>query len=84
VCHCHATTSSFVAKVRGKVFTYFHVVAITCQSSMWNWLFGLTWLILSSPNAYLIIAKVSVARFARYEQNQTHREIASVQIHDSK
>jgi hypothetical protein len=43
-----------------------------------------------SPNAYLIIAKVSVAPFPRFAQNlmlflcRIHREIASGQIHDSK
>jgi hypothetical protein len=35
--HCRdATTSSFVAKVWGKVFTHCHAVAIKLHSSMWN------------------------------------------------
>jgi hypothetical protein len=45
---------------------------------------------LSSPNAFLIIARVSVAHFPRYTKNlmlfhhRIHREIASGQTHDSK
>jgi hypothetical protein len=39
---CHnATVSYFVTKVWGKVFAYFQGVAIKCDSSMQNWLFGL-------------------------------------------
>jgi hypothetical protein len=34
-------TSSFIAKIRNKVFAHFHAVAIKCRSSMRNWLFGL-------------------------------------------
>jgi hypothetical protein len=41
VCCCDATASSFVSKVRGKVFTHFHTVAIKRHNSMQNWLFGL-------------------------------------------
>jgi hypothetical protein len=47
-------------------------------------------LTLSSPNACVIIAKVSVALFPRFAQNlmpflcRIHREIASSQMHDSK
>jgi hypothetical protein len=41
VCCCDATASSFVAKVRGEVFAYFHAVAVKCHSSMRNLLFGL-------------------------------------------
>jgi hypothetical protein len=36
-----ATASSFVVKVRDKVFTHFHAVAVKRHSSMRNWLFGL-------------------------------------------
>jgi hypothetical protein len=44
---CHgATASSFVAKVRGEVFSYFHAVAVKHDSSMQNWLFGLPEVIL--------------------------------------
>jgi hypothetical protein len=33
--HCHdATDSSFIAKIRGEVFTYFHAVAVKHHSSM--------------------------------------------------
>jgi hypothetical protein len=35
-CCCDATASSFVAKVRGKVFTHFQAVTIRHHSSMWN------------------------------------------------
>jgi hypothetical protein len=41
-----ATASSFVAKVRGEGFAYFHAVAVKPYSSMQNWLFGLPGLIL--------------------------------------
>jgi hypothetical protein len=47
-------------------------------------------LMLSSPNAYLVIGRVSVAFFPRFAQNlmlflyRIHREIASGQIHDYK
>jgi hypothetical protein len=35
--YCHdATASSFVAKVQGEVFAYFHAVAIKRYSSKWN------------------------------------------------
>jgi hypothetical protein len=35
--HCRDTTaSSFIAKLRGKVFTHFHAVTIKCHNSMWN------------------------------------------------
>jgi hypothetical protein len=33
---CHATASSFVAKVRGEVFADFHAVSIKRHSGMWN------------------------------------------------
>jgi hypothetical protein len=48
------------------------------------------WLMLPSPNACLIIARVSVQLFPRFAQNLmillcgTHREIAPSRIHDSK
>jgi hypothetical protein len=32
--YCHATVSSFVAKVWGKIFTHFHAVAIKHHNSM--------------------------------------------------
>jgi hypothetical protein len=41
VCCCDATASSFIAKVRGKVFAHFHTVAIKHHSSLRNWLVGL-------------------------------------------
>jgi hypothetical protein len=35
--HCHdATASSYVAKVRGEVFTHFHAVAVKLCSNMQN------------------------------------------------
>jgi hypothetical protein len=35
--HCREeTASSFVAKARGEVFTYFHVATIKCHGSMRN------------------------------------------------
>jgi hypothetical protein len=39
--YCDATASSLVAKVRGEVFSHFGEVAVTRQSSIRNWLFGL-------------------------------------------
>jgi hypothetical protein len=36
-----ATASSFIAKVRGEVFEYFHAVAVKRNNSMRNSLFGL-------------------------------------------
>jgi hypothetical protein len=40
--HCHdATASSFVTKVRDKVFSHFHALSVKHHSSMWNVLFGL-------------------------------------------
>jgi hypothetical protein len=40
--HCRdATASSFVAKVRSKVFVHFHALTIKHHSSMRNLLFGL-------------------------------------------
>jgi hypothetical protein len=47
-------------------------------------------LMLSSPNACLIVARISIALFLRFAQNlmlflcRIHREIASSQIHNSK
>jgi hypothetical protein len=39
---CHdAIASSFVAKVQGKVFSYFHAITVKCHSSMQNWVFAL-------------------------------------------
>jgi hypothetical protein len=121
---CHgATASSFIAKVLGKSFTYFHAVAVKCHSSMCqdgfllknpldikeidkhaldfdlllSSLFRSRWILtfcvrpmLSSPNACLIIGRVSVALFPRVAQNlmlflcQIHREIIWGQIHDTK
>jgi hypothetical protein len=55
----------------------------------WVWAFRVR-LMLSSPNACLIIASVSVPHFPRFAHNlmlffcRIHREIASSQIHDSK
>jgi hypothetical protein len=34
--HCHDTTSSFVAKLQGKVLAHFHAVTIKHRSSMQN------------------------------------------------
>jgi hypothetical protein len=40
--HCHdATASSFAAKVRGKVFSHYHAVAVKRHNSMQNWLYDL-------------------------------------------
>jgi hypothetical protein len=33
--------SSFVAKVRGGIFSNFHTAAVRCHTTMRNWLFGL-------------------------------------------
>jgi hypothetical protein len=38
---CDTTTSSFVAKVQGRVFAHFRAFAIKHHSYMWNWLFSL-------------------------------------------
>jgi hypothetical protein len=35
-----ATASSFIPKVRGKVFAHFHAVDAKCNRSMQNWRFG--------------------------------------------
>jgi hypothetical protein len=57
--------------------------------SWWVWTYCAR-LILSSQNACLIIARVSVTLFLRFAQNlvlflcRIHCEIASAQIHDSK
>jgi hypothetical protein len=43
----------------------------------WVWTFRVL-LMLSSPNAYLIIARISVTLFPRFRQILIHREIASL------
>jgi hypothetical protein len=46
-----ATVSNFVAKVLAEAFSYFNGIAVKCQSSMRNWLFGLPgWIICELVN----------------------------------
>jgi hypothetical protein len=47
-----ATARTFVAKVRGEVFVYFHAVTVKRHSSMWNWLLGLTGQILCEQSPW--------------------------------
>jgi hypothetical protein len=69
--------------------SWFCSSAVSLFSVLMNWIFHV-WLMLSSLNAYLIIARVSVALFPRFAQNfmlflcRIHHEISSRQVHDSK
>jgi hypothetical protein len=86
---CSLWTIPFISMKIMTTLFYFALQLFRLYRSRWVWTFRVR-LMLYSPNASLITARVPVALVPRFAQNlmlflcRIYREIASGQIHDSK